>query len=241
MRIIKRTRGLRRAGIAVFLFERALCYHARASIAPSMKNMPPEETDPFDIHDRLARENTAPKSTSVWTEIGEAEVAHTLFGKARVRIRRRQDDALMAWRWTSFSIMLVGGAVWLVWTLAPLPAIQATVAPAAENGTPPAIVQSEPVQDDDKPAAPPLMPRVNLPSARTDSVPVSRRALPQAVVIQSAPVVQTPKRRAISVPAIAPAEVQPVIGSAVADSPVLQNFPEAALTSQPSPSAPPSN
>jgi len=206
-----------------------------------MKNMPPEETDPLDIHDRLARENTAPESTSVWTEIGEAEVAHTLFGKARVRIRRRQDDTRMAWRWTVFCIMLISGAVWLVWTLAPLPVMRKTSTSAAEKVTPSAAVQSEPVQGDDKPPAPAVMPRVNLPPARTDSVPVSTKVLPPAIATQSAPVVPTQKRRAVSAPAIAPAEVQPVIGSAVADSPGLQNPLEAPLASQPPPSAPPSN
>ncbi|PIV48081.1 MAG: hypothetical protein COS20_01440 [Gallionellaceae bacterium CG02_land_8_20_14_3_00_60_115] len=241
MRIIKRTRGLRRIGMTVFLFERAPCYHAQVSIAPSMKNMPPEEINPFDIYDHLARENTVPESTSVWTEIGEAEVAHTLFGKARVRIRRRQDDARMAWRWTVFSIMLVGGAVWLVWTLAPLPVMRMTSTPAAEKIAPPAMVQSEPVQDDDKSQVLSVMPRVNLPPARADSAPVSPKILPPAIVIQSAPVDPAQKRRAVSVPAMAPAEVQPAIGSAVADSPGLQNPLDAPPASQPPPTTPLSN
>lgn len=49
------------------------------------------ETGPLDISDRLTMASNVQPKPSEWTEIGQAEVVHTIFGKAKVRIIRKHD------------------------------------------------------------------------------------------------------------------------------------------------------
>jgi cytoskeletal protein RodZ len=49
------------------------------------------ETGQLDSVDRQLLETGAPPKASEWTEIGEAEIVYTIFGKAKVRIIRKHD------------------------------------------------------------------------------------------------------------------------------------------------------
>ncbi len=89
-----------------------------------------------------------PPRAGTWTDIGDAEVSHTIFGTATVRIYRRQDALRSARLWTLLMLVLIVVAVWLVRDKARQPEIS-YVAPPAPPVT--AVVPT--------PEAPPLRPR----------------------------------------------------------------------------------
>jgi hypothetical protein len=72
------------------------------------------EIGPLDISDRQMQENSPPK-TSEWTEIGEAKITHTIFGKAEVRIVRKHDKIRRIL--SLIAMLVIGGAVLLGWRL----------------------------------------------------------------------------------------------------------------------------
>jgi hypothetical protein len=49
------------------------------------------DTGQLDISDRLMMANDAHSKPSEWTDIGQAEIIYTVFGKAKVRITRKHD------------------------------------------------------------------------------------------------------------------------------------------------------
>lgn len=68
------------------------------------------ENSPLDISDRQL---LPPASPSVWTEIGEAEITHNIFGRAKVRIIRKHDNARRA-LWL-VAIVAVAAIAWQGW------------------------------------------------------------------------------------------------------------------------------
>lgn len=174
-------------------------------------------------------DETQPKA-HVWTDIGEAEVEHSIFGKAKVRVYRKKDEIRGAVRWTLVTIAIVVGTVWLIRDISRQPEI-AYVAPPE-----PAVefVTSEPQKP--VPVAPQIKPRVTPPIAMTkpvpqlqaSSAPVAARPLPRAPVVvsgASAPAVATPAPVATKPAAVAKpvaAAVKPVapIAPVVATEPV---------------------
>lgn len=50
-----------------------------------------QETGQLDMPDRQLKDSSSQSGASEWTEIGQVEVVHTIFGKARVRIIRKHD------------------------------------------------------------------------------------------------------------------------------------------------------
>jgi hypothetical protein len=50
------------------------------------------DTGQLDVSDRLMLATNAHAKSSEWTEIGQAEIIHTVFGKAKVRIIRKHDN-----------------------------------------------------------------------------------------------------------------------------------------------------
>lgn len=68
----------------------------------------------FDIPDhRLMASNTQPRA-GIWTDIGEAKIIHTIFGRAKVRVIREQDKKRRAWLLTALAVMAIA-AVWQGW------------------------------------------------------------------------------------------------------------------------------
>jgi len=51
------------------------------------------EINQLDIPDRQLQASTAQSKASTWTDIGEAQITYTIFGKAKVRIIRKHDNA----------------------------------------------------------------------------------------------------------------------------------------------------
>ncbi len=114
------------------------------------------ENGQFDISDIQLREPKAQPRVSLSREIGEAQIIHTLFGKAKVRIIRKHDKTRRAWWLTGMiGLTVASAAVWQVWFAAryteplqsatPLPPVNAEVqlvAPDSENIPPSPVLSS---------------------------------------------------------------------------------------------------
>ena len=136
-------------------------------------------------------DETQPKAY-MWTDIGEAEVEHGIFGHAKVRVYRKRDEVRGALRWAIFMATLVAGAIWLIHDRARHSTI-VYVAPVAEKAAPAPTA-----------AAPLLKPRVV-------QQPVAQRS-----TVFTAPVVAVPVTGPLTTPAVpltaasAPAVAKPV-------------------------------
>lgn len=147
------------------------------------------ETSQVAIQDRPLLSIDAQPRVGQWTEIGEAEVTQTIFGKAKVRIIRKHGQTRRrAWLLTALAAMTIGIAAWQSWLaserlepqqtadLHPPVSAQAQViapAPQPETVAPPAAPPSE----ESKPVTPP--------PAEIGKPPISKRsALPQSEVLQ---------------------------------------------------------
>lgn len=68
------------------------------------------EISQLDIPDRqLLASNTRP---SIWTEIGEAQITHTIFGRAKVRIIRKNDNRDRVLWFTGIAAIVLAAAAW---------------------------------------------------------------------------------------------------------------------------------
>jgi hypothetical protein len=65
-----------------------------------------------DITDRQMLA-VGPQPASVWTEIGEARITHNIFGKARVRIIRKNDNIRRAMWWGA--VIVIAAIAWQGW------------------------------------------------------------------------------------------------------------------------------
>jgi hypothetical protein len=71
------------------------------------------EISQLDIPDRqLLASNTRP---SIWTEIGEAQITHTIFGRAKVRIVRKNDNRHRIFWVTGIAALAIAVAAWQGW------------------------------------------------------------------------------------------------------------------------------
>ena len=74
-----------------------------------------QETGQHDISDRQLMNGNSQIKASEWTEIGQAEVVHTMFGRAKVRIIRKHDKMRRALYWLALGVMLA--IAWEGWVL----------------------------------------------------------------------------------------------------------------------------
>lgn len=158
------------------------------------------ETSQVAIQDRPLLSIDAQPRVGQWTEIGEAEVTQTIFGKAKVRIIRKHDQTRRrAWLLTALAATTIGVAAWQSWLaserLEPQqtadlpPPVSATVqviapAPQPETVTPPAALPTV----ESKPATPP-------PAEISKPAIGKRSALPQTEVLRGDETVATKPAR----------------------------------------------
>lgn len=67
------------------------------------------EISQLDIPDRQLLSNARP---SIWTEIGEAQITHTIFGRAKVRIIRKNDNRHRVLWFTGIAAIVLAAAAW---------------------------------------------------------------------------------------------------------------------------------
>jgi len=75
------------------------------------------EISQFDIPDcQLLATNSQPR-VSFMSDIGEAKITHTIFGRAKVRVIREQDRKRRAWMLTVLVVTAIAAAAWQGWTI----------------------------------------------------------------------------------------------------------------------------
>lgn len=117
----------------------------------------------IDMPDIQLPSTDAKPRAGTWTEIGKAEITHTIFGKAKVRIIREHDRTRRARLLAALMLTALAAAAWLGWiasqqtepqqSAAPLPPVSAKVQESApafqpENVASPAmqtIAESKPI------------------------------------------------------------------------------------------------
>ncbi len=72
-----------------------------------------QEISQYDIPDRQLLAIRA--QPGVWTDIGEAKIIHTMFGRAKVRVIREQDKNIRAGLLTALAVTAIAAAVWQGW------------------------------------------------------------------------------------------------------------------------------
>lgn len=162
-----------------------------------------------DITDRQLIQTGAPARKSLSREIGEAEVVHTLFGRARVRIIRKEDGFRHNLWWIVLAVMLTAVAV-QIWLIAQHDdeTVVEVVMPVMQDAAS-APVATEAQARDPEPAA-------RTPAARTAVVapivppPAATPARPpQAPVASRPPPGPVPADVRAAMPAPAPAPARP--------------------------------
>lgn len=71
----------------------------------------------YDIPDRQLLTTNSQSNAGRWTNIGEAKITHTIFGKAKVRIIREQDKVRRAWMLAGLVLVMaaMATAAWQGW------------------------------------------------------------------------------------------------------------------------------
>lgn len=190
------------------------------------------EIGQLDIPDPRLRTSSASSRASVWTEIGEAQITHTLFGRAKVRIIRKHDKIRRA-LWLMAAVAVLTVTAWQTWL-----ATQQAAAPQSAESAPPSsanaiedapLTQTEAVS---MPAAEPTLQSVQLAPAPTAPAPGLQGG--QAPVKPAAPLAardiaakspagtQPPVEAPVATPRVA-APVTPPAASSPAEIPVLAN------------------
>jgi hypothetical protein len=123
------------------------------------------EINQLDIPDRQLLATRSQPRVSMSREIGEAQITHTIFGRAKVRIIRKNDGVKRTFWLAALALLAIAAVIWQGWFTSqlseplpgsdlPIPAnamVQESVPVAqTENISPFAILQPEP----DKPGAP---------------------------------------------------------------------------------------
>jgi hypothetical protein len=198
------------------------------------------EIGQLDIPDPRLRTSSASSRASVWTEIGEAQITHTLFGRAKVRIIRKHDKIRRAlWLTAMAAVAVLAVTAWQTWLAA-----QQAAAPQSAESVPPSsanaiegasLTQSEAVP---MPAAAPMVQsnqpapeRVPQPAA-TPQTPVKPAPLATRNIAAKSPAAtqppvapppaKAPVTAAVATPRVA-APVTPPAPSSPAEIPVLAN------------------
>ena len=164
------------------------------------------EISQLDIPDRqLLASNARP---SIWTEIGEAQITHTIFGRAKVRIIRKNDNRHRLFWFTGIAAIVLAAAAWQgLFT-----SQQAEQSPGADQ--PPVGIKepaSTPATQSEKNVTPVTPPEVtkelSVPiQAETDKPPIPPKSMPQQV---HRPISPEPKFVHPEMPRLRPNSVQP--------------------------------
>lgn len=73
------------------------------------------EISQFDIPNRQLLATNAQSGVCMWTDIGEAKITHTIFGRAKVRVIREHDKKRRAWLLMTMAVTALATVAWLGW------------------------------------------------------------------------------------------------------------------------------
>jgi hypothetical protein len=75
------------------------------------------EISQFDIHDRQLMAGIPQPKAAIVTDLGEAKITRTFFGRARVRVVREQDRKRRAWLLAILTVTATAAAAWQGWII----------------------------------------------------------------------------------------------------------------------------
>ncbi len=75
------------------------------------------EISQFDIHDRQLLAGMPQPSAGIVTDVGEAKITHTIFGRAKVRVVRVQDRKRRVWLLAILIVTATAAAAWQGWII----------------------------------------------------------------------------------------------------------------------------
>ncbi|MFZ2160654.1 MAG: hypothetical protein WAW02_00420 [Sideroxyarcus sp.] len=168
------------------------------------------ENSQFDISAIQLRESKTQPKVSLSREIGEAQITHTIFGKAKVRIIRKGDQARRTLLLSAIAIAAVAAAAWQGWPIlqqtdpvqntdlaAPASAVAQAGAAASQSenvaplaGTP--SVHSEPLTPSASGITPPVVNRENMPQ-QTNGLKGAGQMVAKPVPVPPKPVMIKPQ------------------------------------------------
>jgi hypothetical protein len=73
------------------------------------------EISQFDIPDHQLLATKAQQKAGISTDIGEAKITRSVFGRAKVRVIREKDKKRRAWLLTALAVMAIAAAAWQGW------------------------------------------------------------------------------------------------------------------------------
>jgi hypothetical protein len=206
------------------------------------------ENSQFDIPAIQLRESKTQPRVSLSREIGEAQITHTIFGRAKVRIIRKGDQARRNTILAAIAVAAVAAAAWQGWfspqqtepeqsaASAPAASVEAQVhVPASqpENIAPPAIppsVKSEPVTPPAAAITPPVASQKIAPQQSIELKDAGQKTAVPAKV-QPKPVPIKPK----AVPAEPLKAGKPPTAPAAANKDTLKNQADMPVAAKPLP------
>ena len=89
------------------------------------------EISQFDIPDRQLLATSA--QAGMWSDIGEAKITHTIFGRARVRVIREKDKIIRAWLLAALAVIALAAAAWQGWIALQQSKLFAVLPPLSER------------------------------------------------------------------------------------------------------------
>ncbi len=135
------------------------------------------EISQFDIPGLQKLATNAQPRVGMWTDIGEAKITHTIFGRAKVRVIRKQDKKRRSWLLIGLAVISTAAAVWQGWSVSqqtePLaaPPLSATVRVSTPIFQPEYIPPTAtPPSVKSKPDSPPQI-EINKPATGQKSAP----------------------------------------------------------------------
>ncbi|MBI3480825.1 MAG: hypothetical protein HY016_10795 [Nitrosomonadales bacterium] len=174
-----------------------------------------KETSQFNLSDRQLRANPV-QSRDVLTDIGEAKVIHTIFGRAKVQIIRKQDQVRRMWMLIALAIAALAAAVWGGWLVLPTTGLLQTAAPARVQEVVAPVLQVEPTSS---PAITHTM--ENKPAENKAGIPLTGLT-PPAASQQNAP---QPGLKAVAKPSGKQQMMPPASNNNVAKNPAVMQQP----------------
>jgi hypothetical protein len=181
------------------------------------------EIGQLDIPDPRLRTTSARPHANVWTEIGEARITHTLFGRAKVRIIRKHDKIRRAlWLTALAAVAALAVTAWQSWLAAQQP-----VAPqGAESALPSGAdaIEGAPVTQSQAVSMSAAEPAVQSAQLAPVPAPAPEGVPQQAQGLRGGPP-QTPAKPVVplatsNIAAKSPAVTQPPVGPTPAKAPV---------------------
>jgi hypothetical protein len=177
--------------------------------------MSQENHQPGIPESRLQANFTQAKS-GMWTEIGEAQITHTLFGRAKVRIIRKHDKFRRTLWLSGFALVAVAALVWQGWITA-----QQMESQQSADFVPAPVTEKSPVAEPvalfansvvPAPTPAPTLPVKNKPAIATETVAsafAARSGVPTASSLNatsSTPTSVLPANKPLAAPLVTPAK-----------------------------------